>query len=123
MSACSLRCLGVVVALVFLVTSVASSGSAVEETPPIDLHEAIDSGTIDVKLIVKNGQQARIVAKNNTDQPLTIQVPEAFAAVPVLAQTTQHQPAHHSPPQGLQTQPQLLLASIVHVLNFPLYPH
>ena len=89
MSACFLRCLGVVVALVFLVTSVASSGSAVEETPPIDLHEAIDSGTIDVKLIVKNGQQARIVAKNNTDQPLTIQVPEAFAAVPVLAQTTQ----------------------------------
>ncbi|MBC19508.1 MAG: hypothetical protein CMJ74_04495 [Planctomycetaceae bacterium] len=80
------RCLGIVALLVLLA---ASFGSAREQAVPVDLHEAIDSGTIDVKLIVKNGQQARIVAKNNTDQPLTIQVPEAFAAVPVLAQTTQ----------------------------------
>ena len=86
MSARSLRCPSVVIALMLLVPA---SGLAIEETPPLDLHEAIESGTIDVKLIVKNGQQARIVAKNNTDQPLTIQVPEAFAAVPVLAQTTQ----------------------------------
>ncbi len=86
MSGRFIPCLCFGVALVLLV---ASFGSAKEEIVPIDLHEAIETGTIDVKLIVKNGQQARIVAKNNTDQPLTIQVPEAFAAVPVLAQTTQ----------------------------------
>ena len=86
MYAHSTRCLGIVALLVLLV---ASFGSAREQAVPLDLHRAIEAGTIDVKLIVKNGEQARIIAKNNTDQPLTIQVPEAFAAVPVLAQTTQ----------------------------------
>jgi hypothetical protein len=86
MSGHSTRCFCFIVSLVLLF---ASFGLAKEKTTPVDLLEAMETGTIDVKLIVKNGQQARIVAKNNTDQPLTIQVPEAFAAVPVLAQTTQ----------------------------------
>lgn len=86
MSGRSIRRLCFVVSLILLV---APFGVAKEEIVPVDLHEAIETGTIDVKLIVKNGQQARIIAKNNTDQPLTIQVPEAFAAVPVLAQTSQ----------------------------------
>ena len=87
MSGRSTKCFCFVVSLVLLV---AACGIAKEnQTTPVDLHDAMEAGTIDVKLIVKNGQQARIVAKNNTDQPLTIQIPEAFAAVPVLAQTSQ----------------------------------
>jgi hypothetical protein len=35
---------------------------------------------------VKNGEKARIITRNKTEQPLTIEIPEAFAAVPVLAQ-------------------------------------
>ena len=73
----------------FTVLNFSSISSAKESPTPVALLDAIEAGTIDVKLVVKNIQQARIIAKNNTDQPLTIQIPEAFAAVPVLAQTTQ----------------------------------
>ena len=86
MSARSIQCFCFITALGLLVAPLAS---AREEPVPMNLHKAIDAGTIDVKLIVRDGQRARIVAKNNTDQPLTIQIPEAFAAVPVLAQTSQ----------------------------------
>jgi hypothetical protein len=56
------------------------------QAAPIGLFDAIDNGKIDVKLVVRSGDEARIIARNKTDQPLTIKVPESFAAVPVLAQ-------------------------------------
>jgi len=52
----------------------------------VDMFAAMEAGDVDVKLIVKDIQNARIIAKNNTDKPITLKVPEAFAAIPVLAQ-------------------------------------
>ncbi len=52
----------------------------------IDLFAAMDAGNIDAKLIVKDIKQAKLVVRNMTDKPLTIKLPEAIAAVPVLAQ-------------------------------------
>ena len=41
---------------------------------------------IDVKFIAKSDHDARILIKNNTKQPISLKLPEAFAGVPVLAQ-------------------------------------
>jgi hypothetical protein len=52
----------------------------------VDLFAAMDAGDIDAKLIVKDIKNAKLVVRNMTDKPLTIKLPEAIAAVPVLAQ-------------------------------------
>ena len=47
-----------------------------------------DAGKIEVQYIPKNARQATVKIKNKTDKPISIKLPEAFAAVPtaVLAQ-------------------------------------
>lgn len=52
----------------------------------VGMFNAIEQGQIEVSLTVKDNQQARFVARNLTDRPLTIEIPEAIAAVPILAQ-------------------------------------
>jgi len=52
----------------------------------LDLFDAIASEKIDAKLVLKDETAGRLVVTNKTAQPLTIQLPEAFAGVPVLAQ-------------------------------------
>jgi len=88
------RCLPSVVALAIFallgpIAGLASGATASNDSDPahaVDLFDAMAAGDIEVKLIVKNMQEAKIVARNMTKKPLTIKVPEAFAAVPVLAQ-------------------------------------
>ena len=53
---------------------------------PIGLFQAMDDNQVDVKFLAKNDHDAHILVKNNTDQPLTLKIPDAFAAVPALAQ-------------------------------------
>jgi hypothetical protein len=61
--------------------------AAVKTAPRgIDLFDGMKSGDLDVKFIPHNANEAQILVKNNTDQPLTVKLPDAFAAVPVLAQ-------------------------------------
>ncbi len=65
----------------------AKSPDATESNKPaVDLFDAMKSGDIDVKYVAKNSLEGQLLVKNNTDQPLTVKLPEAFAAVPVLAQ-------------------------------------
>jgi hypothetical protein len=52
----------------------------------VELFAAIDSEAIEVKVFAKDATGGTITVKNNTDKPLTIKAPAAFAAVPVLAQ-------------------------------------
>jgi hypothetical protein len=52
----------------------------------VDLFDAMKSGDIDVKFIAKNSREGQLLVKNKTDQPLTVKLPDAFAAMPVLAQ-------------------------------------
>lgn len=56
------------------------------QAAPIGLFDAIDNDKIEVKLVVRSGDKAKMIAKNKTDRPLTIEIPESFAALPVLAQ-------------------------------------
>ncbi len=56
------------------------------EPRSVDLFDGMKSGDLDVKFLPKNSRDAQILVKNNTDQPLSVKLPPAFAAVPVLAQ-------------------------------------
>jgi len=65
--------------------------SAAERAKPIEadtveMFSAIENGQIDVKLIPKDSKLCRVLVENKTKQPLNVQLPEAFAGVPVLKQ-------------------------------------
>jgi len=55
-------------------------------TQAVEMFQAIRAGQIEVKFIPKDAREASVLIKNKTDKPLTVKLPEAFAAVPVLAQ-------------------------------------
>jgi hypothetical protein len=59
----------------------------------VELFAAIEKGQIDVKIFPKDSTQSRIVIANKTDKPLSIKLPDAFGAVPVLAQAAGGAPA------------------------------
>jgi hypothetical protein len=52
----------------------------------VGLFDAIDAGDIEVKLIAQSSKGGNVIIENKTKQPLSIQLPDAFAGVPVLAQ-------------------------------------
>lgn len=59
---------------------------AEEPSQSLGLFEAIESGQIDARLILRDETAGRVLLTNKTKQPLTIKLPEAFAGVPALAQ-------------------------------------
>ncbi|HEX3726780.1 MAG TPA: hypothetical protein VHV08_11085 [Pirellulales bacterium] len=60
--------------------------TAATDAKSVDLFDAIKSKDLDVKFIPKDDSEARVIIKNNTDQPLTVRLPDAFAGMPVLNQ-------------------------------------
>jgi hypothetical protein len=52
----------------------------------VDMFAAMKDGKIKVKLIAKDSTEANVFIENVSKKPLNVQLPEAFAAVPVLAQ-------------------------------------
>ncbi|HEX4414243.1 MAG TPA: hypothetical protein VH107_11485 [Lacipirellulaceae bacterium] len=73
----------VVASLFAQFASAADEQAAVQGT---DLFQAIDDHQVDVKFVAKNDHEARVLVKNLSNQPLSLQMPEAFAGVPALAQ-------------------------------------
>lgn len=79
---------------VFLLTASAGRQSAAANeataasaaTAAVDLFRAMDDDQVDVKFIARSDHDARILITNKTKQPINLQLPEAFAGVPVLAQ-------------------------------------
>jgi hypothetical protein len=67
-------------------TASKTSDKATADKPAVDLFDAMKSGDVEVKYVAKNSREGQLLVKNNTDQPLTVKLPDAFAAVPVLAQ-------------------------------------
>jgi hypothetical protein len=53
---------------------------------PIEFFQALKQGKAEAKFIAKSDEEARLLVTNKTGQPLTIQLPAAFAGVPALAQ-------------------------------------
>src|SRR4051812_46575739 len=54
------------------------------EWQSVQMFAAMEAGDIEVKLIAKSDAEAQIRIKNKTDRPLSVQLPETFAGVPVL---------------------------------------
>ena len=57
-----------------------------QEQEAIDLFDAIEAGQLEVRFIPKNDKEARVRIKNKSKKPLTVRLPDAFGARPVLAQ-------------------------------------
>ncbi len=71
----------------------------------VHLFEAVEQGMLSVKVIPRDSKQCRVFITNKTDRKLNVQMPAALAAVPVLAQAFQNQPA---PDQNNPSTPQRL---------------
>jgi len=70
----------------------------VEQAEAVDLFQAMASGRIEARIIPRNSQQCQLLVRNNTDRPLSVALPAAFGAVPVLAQQMAvPMPAEQSP--------------------------
>ncbi len=52
----------------------------------VELFDGMQSGDLDVKIIAKNDHAGNVIIANKTGLPIEIRLPEAFAAVPVVAQ-------------------------------------
>jgi hypothetical protein len=65
---------------------VANNGSNSQDKESVDLFDAMKSGEIAVKFVAHNSREGQLLITNKADQPLTVKLPDAFAAVPVLAQ-------------------------------------
>ena len=61
----------------------AGNKAAAAAGPAVDFFDAIDNHQIDAKFLAKNDKEARVIIKNNTGQPISLKVPEAFAGVPL----------------------------------------
>ena len=71
------------------VTLLAGDGPRKKTLPEgevVEIFAAAERGLIDVELIAKNSAKCRLIVTNKTDRPLNVQLPEAFAGVPVLGQ-------------------------------------
>ena len=88
-----MRCM-TLVCLFFSATAYIDSLSASAEEADasgIALFDAIDQGDVKVQFIAMNARQANVLIRNESDKPLTLKMPKAIAAVPVLGQFGQNQ--------------------------------
>ena len=78
-------------ALLFLVAEVAAPLSAARgegansSTPveSIDLFDAMKSGSLDATFVAKSSKRGRIIMHNKSDQPMSVEIPDAFIGVPL----------------------------------------
>ncbi|MEN6558068.1 MAG: hypothetical protein ABFC54_07805 [Thermoguttaceae bacterium] len=79
---------GGMAAMVFLgVAATVLAGDYNPSDPTVEMFSAMQRGDIAVKFIPKDSTQARVLIENKTDRPLNVKLPDAFAGVPVLAQS------------------------------------
>lgn len=52
----------------------------------VELFAAMEAGEVEATMVPNDSKRVTLQVKNNTDQPLAIRLPKAFAGVPVLAQ-------------------------------------
>jgi hypothetical protein len=90
------RTVGITAWALLLSLTLALDGSAAERgrraknsqpaAQTVDMFEAIESGQLSAKYVAKSSLQGRLILENKTSQPLSVRLPETFAASPILAQ-------------------------------------
>lgn len=65
---------------------IAKTLEPVEGFEKVDMFQAIAAGNIEVIIKTKDASEANVIVTNKSDKPLAIEMPPAFAAVPVMAQ-------------------------------------
>lgn len=63
-----------------------SSEKVDPETIAKDWFEAMDSGDLEVKIILRDSTRGNVLIKNTTDEELVVRLPATFAAIPVVGQ-------------------------------------
>ena len=63
-----------------------ATDSKIDESKAVGLFDAMDQGLVEVKLIPKNSLQSSLSVTNKTDKEIVVDMPAAFAGVPVVAQ-------------------------------------
>ncbi|MBR5243786.1 MAG: hypothetical protein IKW13_06080, partial [Thermoguttaceae bacterium] len=58
----------------------------VDESQAVELFKAMEEGLVEVKLVPKNSLESSLSVTNKTNRPIVVDMPSAFAGVPVLAQ-------------------------------------
>ncbi len=98
MSRCFYSFCAVGLALVFVVSATAQkkaermlrrvhkTAEPVQGFKKVEMFQAIKDGQIEVKFVPKDSAVATVIVKNKSDKPLAIEMPPAFAAVPVMKQ-------------------------------------
>jgi hypothetical protein len=66
--------------------SKADSKSKANKPETVHLFDGIKDGRLEVKFITLDSRKANLLIHNTTKQPLSVDLPDAFAGVPVLAQ-------------------------------------
>jgi hypothetical protein len=57
----------------------------------VGLFDAMDEGQLETKVVAKNAKGGSVFIKNVTDEPLTVELPEAFVAVQINKQAKEFQ--------------------------------
>lgn len=78
----------------------AADKEAKDEALNVGLFDAMDQGLVEVKLSPKGSLESNLSVKNLSSQPLRIDMPSAFAGVPVVAQFGMMGPGMGGPPMG-----------------------
>jgi hypothetical protein len=60
-----------------------SSPAAAEAVESKDLFDAMQDGTVEATFVARNSQKGRIIMKNKTGKPVSIEIPDAFIGVPM----------------------------------------
>ena len=92
--------LAVVAAFAFQTTAFAAP-PAQDAAEPVDFFAARKAGDFDAKFIAANEKRGHLILENKLKKPLVIQMPEAFAGVPVLGQLLPGLPQGPAPGQGV----------------------
>ncbi len=85
----TLSCSILVAVLGIAITASGAKPEGAAGKPPaeeVELFAAMESGDIEVKLILKDSTAGTVTIANKTKKPLKIKLPDAFAGVPVAAQ-------------------------------------
>ncbi len=85
-----LRPIGCALMLLAPAVSIAADRTTPDSPPPramaVEIFAGIAQGQIEVQLIPSSSEKCMLLVTNKTDRPLSVQLPPAMAAVPVLAQ-------------------------------------